>query len=372
MKYYRSFWGFFIIIFIVGVLTIGIFTFFSYLPETPDKEIDQARIALAGARQSRADIYAPDLFKEASLLYDSAIINWQLQNQRFVLNRNFGKSVTLAMVSERKALDAKKLAESTSANIQSSVQVEINLIQKQIIAFDHAFVDLPVRDEIRKTYQRGKLLLSEAKVSYASGNFLVCNDRVKQAKIAIISATTSAKGMLDDYFTNYNLWQRLFKETVDYSRNNQTTVLVVDKISKACHLYKSGVLKKTYEVELGKNWIGTKRYRGDKKTPEGKYKVVKKKPGNQTKYHKALLIDYPNDDDKKRFAEEKRKGNIPRRANIGDLLELHGGGGKGVNWTNGCVAFTNHDMDDLYSRVSEGTRITIVGSLVTLDELLKK
>ena len=372
MKYYRSFWVFFIIIFIIGVLVIGTFTFFSYLPETPDKEIDQARIALAGARQSRADIYTPELFKEASSLYDSAIINWQLQNQKFVLNRNFSKSVSFAIVSERKALDAKKLAESTSSNIQSSVQAEINNIQKQIEVFDHAFVDLPVRDEIRKSYQRGKLLLSEAKVSFASCNFLVCNDRVKQAKIAINRATDSAKGMLDDYFTNYSLWQRLFKETVQYSKSNNTVVLIVDKISKACYVYKNGELKKTYEVELGKNWIGTKKYRGDKKTPEGKYKVVKKKSGHQTKYYKAFLIDYPNDDDKKRFAEEKRKGNIPRRASIGDLIELHGGGGKGVNWTNGCVAFTNHDMDDLYSRVSEGTHITIVGSLVTLNELLKK
>jgi hypothetical protein len=372
MKYYRSFWVFFIIIFLIGILVIGTFTFFTYLPEPPEFEIDQARISLAGANKARADIYAPELYKEASKLYDSAISNWQRQNQRFVLNRDFSKSISFAVASERKATEAKKLAQTSSANIQSTVQLDIVTIEKQVKVFERAFVDLPVREEIRKNFQRSKLLLSEAKVSYASGNFLVCNDRVKQAKLAINRATDSAKGLLDDYFSNYSTWQRLFKETVAYSKDNHTVVLIVDKISKSCHVYKNGVLKTTYNVDLGKNWFGTKRYRGDKKTPEGKYKIVKKKSGHQTKYYKAFLIDYPNDLDKQRFAEEKRKGNIPRRASIGDLIEIHGGGGRGVDWTNGCVALSNDDMDELYNLVSENTHVTIIGSLVTKDELLNK
>jgi len=372
MKYYRSFWIFFIIIFIIGVLLIGTFTFFSYLPDTPDNEINQARVALAGARQARADIYVPEMFTEASALYDSAISNWQFQNEKFVLNRNFSKSISFALASERKATAAKKLAVTNAANIQSNLQLVMNSIEKQIEVFERAFVDLPVREEIRKTYQRGKLMLSEAKVCYASGNFLVCNDRVKQARSAIDLATDSAKGMLDNYFTHFSLWQKLFKETIDYSKSNHTTVLIIDKISKTCRVYSNGVLKSTYDVELGKNWMGTKLYRGDKRTPEGKYRINKKKSGHQTKYYKAMLLDYPSEADKQRFNQEKKKGNIPRKATIGDLIEIHGGGGKGVDWTNGCIALANNDIDELFDKVPEGTPVTIIGSLITKDELLKK
>jgi len=63
-----------------------------------------------------------------------------------------------------------------------------------------------------------------------------------------------------------------------------------------------------------------------------------------------------------------RKGNIPRRG-IGNLIEIHGDGGKGINWTDGCVALTNSDMDKLYGLVGVGTPVTIVGSLRSLKEI---
>jgi len=104
-------------------------------------------------------------------------------------------------------------------------------------------------------------------------------------------------------------------------------------------------------------------------TPEGKYKIVKKKNSKDTKYHKALLIDFPNENDKARFKKAKEQGIIPRNANIGGLIEIHGHGGKGADWTEGCVALENEDMDKLFSLCSVGTPLVIVGSLKSIDEL---
>ncbi len=81
----------------------------------------------------------------------------------------------------------------------------------------------------------------------------------------------------------------------------------------------------------------------------------------QSKYYRALLLDYPNDADRERFAAAQRRGEIPRDARIGGLIEIHGEGGRGQNWTEGCVALSNRDIDDLFPRVSVGTPVTIVG-----------
>jgi murein L,D-transpeptidase YafK len=124
-------------------------------------------------------------------------------------------------------------------------------------------------------------------------------------------------------------------------------------------------------VELGKNWIGAKLYKGDKATPEGLYHVTKKLHGQKTKYYKALMINYPNEADKNRFASEKKRGTLSKRAQIGGLIEIHGGGGRGVNWTEGCIALRDSEMDIVYREIAEGTPVTIVGSLIKLSELVE-
>ena len=82
----------------------------------------------------------------------------------------------------------------------------------------------------------------------------------------------------------------------------------------------------------------------------------------QTKFNKALLINYPNDEDRMRFALGRRRGTISRGAGIGNLIEIHGDGGEGRDWTDGCVALTNEDMDRLFAHVRVGTPVTIVGT----------
>ena len=126
-------------------------------------------------------------------------------------------------------------------------------------------------------------------------------------------------------------------------------------------LLSKGVAVRTYDAEVGSNALGVKERQGDRATPEGRYRVVKKKDRGQSRYYRALLLDYPNEDDRRRFAAAQRRGEIPRGARIGGLIEIHGEGGRGQNWTEGCVALSNRDLDDLYPRVSAGTRVTIVG-----------
>jgi murein L,D-transpeptidase YafK len=91
--------------------------------------------------------------------------------------------------------------------------------------------------------------------------------------------------------------------------------------------------------------------------------VTKKKERGQSIYHKALEIDYPNERDRQRFRQAQVAGELPQNAHIGGLIEIHGEGGKGVNWTSGCVALTNKNMDAVFKLAKIGTPVTIVGAL---------
>jgi len=137
-------------------------------------------------------------------------------------------------------------------------------------------------------------------------------------------------------------------------------------------LYQNGKVIRRFDVELGVNWMGNKVRKGDKATPEGFYRISQKKDGSRTRFQKALLLNYPNDDDRARFAGAKRNGTLPAEADIGGLIEFHGLGGKGVDWTDGCVALKNEDMDALFRMAAVGTPVIIIGSQKSLKEVLGK
>ena len=114
-------------------------------------------------------------------------------------------------------------------------------------------------------------------------------------------------------------------------------------------------------MELGPYWVSAKTRSGDAATPEGQYHIVAKKDRGASAYHRALLLSYPNDQDRQAFLRDRQSGLVPPAARIGGLIEIHGGGGRGEDWTSGCVAMSNQDVDDLFPRVHLGTPVTIVG-----------
>jgi len=157
-------------------------------------------------------------------------------------------------------------------------------------------------------------------------------------------------------------WQKWKRDTIEWSRARKRPAIVVAKEEHRVTLYVNGNVHKVYGADLGFNWVADKRLSGDGATPEGRYRVVAEKRGGATLYYKALLLDYPNAEDRRDFTKGRRAGSIPRGAAIGGLIEIHGEGGRGVDWTKGCVALTNRDMDELMRIVRNGTPVTIIGS----------
>lgn len=354
------------------VLTvIGVLVFRALVPEPPLPEVEQARAAIAKARDLQSEIYSPKLFREAKNNYDSAMAAWRSENDRFILARDYERVIGFAEVAEKKAEAAQRNSISRSKSLKSTLESEIARLNSEMASFEKIFLSMPLPQDVKKKHARGKLLVKEATIDFRKERYVDGNVKITEANEYISGTYNLARKTLEDYFKHYNNWQDWANESISESRRSGGYAILVEKIPAQLYLYHAGKKKYTFEAEFGSNWLGDKKSRGDMATPEGKYTVTKKLSGGSTKYHKALLINYPNKIDVQEFNERIRNGQLRADASIGDLIEIHGDGGKGGNWTQGCVALKNSDMDVLFKYVSKGTPVTIIGSTLTLEEFFK-
>jgi murein L,D-transpeptidase YafK len=140
--------------------------------------------------------------------------------------------------------------------------------------------------------------------------------------------------------------------------NAQATAIVVDKAARKLTLLHNGDVLKTYDVALGQAPIGPKQREGDGRTPEGRYVIDSKNPRSHN--HLALHVSYPDASDRVRAVRlgASAGGNIMIHGlhnGLGWLGSLH----RAIDWTGGCIAVTDSQIEDIWSRVEVGTPIEI-------------
>lgn len=364
-------WKYFIWAAIILLPTASGILLLIYLsPKPPISEVEAARLSLSLAGSSEAATYSRRLFNEASALYDSAMLKWQAENKRFILLRDFSRVSEFAAESEQKSREAVENSKTSASNLEVNLKEKIDSLNSLAVYFDRIFKSYPLPPEIWNRISKGKLLLRESEIAFGKGQYFQANRKINDSEYLLTASYDKASEDLEKYFENYVQWQKWVDKTIKESRQKQNCSIIIDKFSRKCYIYVNGIRKFEYNVELGSNWVGHKRIMGDKATPEGMYCVTRKFGANKTKYYKALLIDYPNAGDKAEFNREMAQGTLPKNAKLGGMIEIHGNGGKGIDWTEGCVALSDSEMDIVYKLVKEGTPVTIVGSTVELKKLL--
>jgi L,D-peptidoglycan transpeptidase YkuD (ErfK/YbiS/YcfS/YnhG family) len=362
----RIFW-------LTGVTAFGavaVTLLIKFAPKPPEQKVELARLALSEATTNKADTYSRNLYREARALYDSAMINWQEENKKFLYFRDYAKVGSFADLSARKARQAAKVSKNNVTDLSIFLKLKIYKLNEIISQINDRFSSYPLEPVVWKDISNGKMLLKESEVAYNKGDYSLARTKIAESEILLTESFDKANNHLKEYFNSFPVWKKWADRTISESRQNQSYSIIIDKYSRKCLVYYAGVKKYEYHIELGKNWVGDKRERGDKATPEGMYRIIKKFGSNKTKYHKALLIDYPNAADLQEFKNEIARGSLPRNAKIGSLIEIHGDGGRGIDWTEGCIALTNSEMDVVFKIAGEGTPVTIIGSMVSLDQLI--
>ena len=140
--------------------------------------------------------------------------------------------------------------------------------------------------------------------------------------------------------------------------------IIVDKSEYELYVYDDEGWYATYPIVFGSKDLSDKMREGDKRTPDGNFKVILKKI--HQKWGPELLLDYPNKTSVQKFNERKAKGLVPKTAKIGDGIAIHATRPQEewtvdnfYNWTDGCVSVKYTEMKDLYSYIPVGTNVTI-------------
>lgn len=147
---------------------------------------------------------------------------------------------------------------------------------------------------------------------------------------------------------------------IDYSELH----IDIDKSEYLLSIACDTILIKQYPIVLGKNPIDDKFQQGDFCTPEGWFNIKAKY--NHDKWSKFIWIDYPNKESLNKISEAKKAGFISSTSNPGGDIGIHGveqgfdyAIDFGINWTAGCVALKNKDIEEIYAFICDDTKILI-------------
>lgn len=147
-------------------------------------------------------------------------------------------------------------------------------------------------------------------------------------------------------------------------KEDPTYIVVIDKSDYELKLYDKDGWLATYPVVFGNDDLGDKKMEGDRKTPEGTFHIIAKRPHD--KWQRFMLLDYPNEESVARFNARKAKGEIPKNAKMGGGIGIHGTLQKEnwsvdyyFNWTNGCISMHKDDIVELYDMLPVGTKVMI-------------
>lgn len=163
-------------------------------------------------------------------------------------------------------------------------------------------------------------------------------------------------------FTDHR--NRSVRKSLFNTSPNGTISIVIDKSNYELNVYDADGWYATYPVVFGSKSQDDKMMEGDRKTPEGSFKIISKRP--HEKWGKIMLIDYPTKDSWEKFNRRKQEGIIPKSARIGGGIGIHGTWPRDEmaidqfqNWTQGCISMKLEHIYEIYDYCPVGTRVTI-------------
>jgi len=159
------------------------------------------------------------------------------------------------------------------------------------------------------------------------------------------------------------------------------TEIVISRSENKLFVMKNGITLRQYHVAFGMGGMKAKRQEGDRKTPIGNYQIIKIK--ENSRFHRFIQLNYPAIEDAKRalgthlISQSEYQGIVnahrlhrlpPQNTALGGAIGIHGIGDEtqdkidihnNIDWTKGCIAMRNKEIDELLSYISSGTKVII-------------
>ena len=330
----------------------------------PLADLAKARLEVERAGREGAARYAPDELGQALEALKSAQRSVTLQSARPEFRRDYHETISFLQRARFYTVQARRLTQIRREAARHDAQVEIEQLRDSLSRSQEIKRFLTPRDpSVHRLLVAAGIDLEVAEKKMKEEDFpgalqlaTTGTGRVHEVEQLLLSSMVRFTSHPDLPY-----WSQWIDDALRQSRVRGEVAFVVDKLRRRMTVYRAGKVVKVYSVDLGLGGMERKMRSGDDATPEGLYKIQEIRGPGQTRYYRAFLLDYPNAQDRKRFEEARRRGLVPKGTTPGSLIEIHGEGGRDKDWTKGCVALTNREMDDLAVLARVGTPVAIVG-----------
>ncbi|MBD3297711.1 MAG: L,D-transpeptidase family protein [candidate division Zixibacteria bacterium] len=329
---------------------------------TPRAPLDLSRASWRAIRQAESVCtpYASDILNSARQHHNRAWAELSAQMQRPLPLRSYYRADILFTQAIGLADAAGTLGELAQAQNTAEMTQRINELRRDLNSYERE-----LRHSLKTVSLRTLATRADLKVSLAEQRLA----RGEPAETAIDEATEAVDELRSALDTEYRadsslaqLWNEWFQETLDWTRKTDSSAVVVVKSTHCGYLINGGMVESSFAIELGYRSGRQKMHSGDGATPEGRFRIIARRESGAA-YYRALDLDYPTFADRVRYQVARKMGTIPPDVGIGGSIQIHGEGGRETDWTEGCVAVTNEQMDRLMERLDVGDRVTIVRQL---------
>ncbi len=332
-------------------------------PEVEEAETQEHNLWRAGAPLYALDDYTQ--YQQAlraakdKLIKEKAKFGWfrnyEIVKTEFKNVLNSGEQI-LKKVKEEKETKTKSLTN------------QISILNKRFNTLKNIAFSINEGRLVRKSLTQAEVAMMEAELLLSKEKYQEASEKLKDVGTYVNQTEESIFSILERYMDEKQIkkWQKWVNETIQESKKKGTVAIIVNKLDRKLILYNKGEVRSSYDIGLGRYGLSDKLHAGDDATPEGKYKIIKKT--SISRYYKALLINYPNEEDREKFNRAKKKGVLPTKVGIGSLIEIHGGGKDSL--TNGCISVENEVMDKIFPLLDFGVAVTIVGAIDSKNSIL--
>ncbi len=290
------------------------------------------------------------------LLAEEDVIHWPWEADPLVTDlHRLQEDGRLAAATAAQRKEAKRL----------EAQARLSMMEQRLRVFNSLLDEMGGRVVLGQRPIETEVAVSQARSLLEQGLYARSLRAVQEASRLLDEQSALLNVELGRYAdaSKVEMWRRMMQRTVEWSRAHRAAAIVVSKADRLLTLYRNGRRVVSYPVRLGFNGVLEKRYQGDGATPEGQYRVIKKRDRGQTQFYRALLLDYPNSEDRRRFQLARTAGAIPPEAFIGGQIEIHGKEDMLLSQTLGCVMLDNRQIDAVFEATAVGTPVTIVGAM---------
>lgn len=350
---------------VTGLLSVVLLALPGCIQKVPSDVVEAIELLDRQLVESQGAEYAPEAY--GRFVKHWVALRGQLQAEEDEIVWPWEANPLLASLQNVRAEGEEVVAQSLTQRAARRLETEarLALIEGRLRTFNNRVDEMGSRVVLGRKPVETALLLHQARSFFEQGLYDRSTHVVQQAAGMMEAQTAVLTTTLGHYADERRVraWRRIAQQTIEWSRAHHTAAIVISKADRRLTVYQNGRSVLSHPVRLGYNGILEKRYQGDGATPEGQYHIIRKRDRGQTQFYRALVLNYPNVEDRRRFQQARHTGRIPADAFIGGQIEIHGGDDLLMNQTLGCIMLENWQMDAIFPVVEPGTPVTIVGAI---------